>query len=165
MHHLVRTLHLFSLIAAGEGGPPLCGGRIITVKLGEYQRRIGIDGSADAIKEAIKAAFGLRTKRAFWLVDEDNVIRSIDRDMPLCSYTLHVDEGISIKVCFYEESDQMDVRTEEKTLYKEDDFRDFLSRRGLIGLREINDYRCFSNLDDLRPGVMYQGVRLVGDLG
>lgn len=84
---------LFCSIAAGEGPPPLCGGRIITVKLGEYQRRIGIDGTSDAIKEAIKAAFGLRTKRAFWLVDEANVVRSIDRDMPLCSYTLHVDEG------------------------------------------------------------------------
>lgn len=57
----------------------------------------------------------------------------------------------------------MDVRTEEKTLYTEVDFHDFLARRGLIGLREMNDYRCFSHLDDLRPGVMYQGVRLVGD--
>lgn len=84
---------MFCSIAAGEGPPPLCVGRVITVKLGEYQRRIGIDGTADAIKETIKAAFGLRTKRAFWLVDEANVIRSIDRDMPLCSYTLHVDEG------------------------------------------------------------------------
>lgn len=68
-------------------------GRVIIVKLGEYTKRIGIDGSADAIKEAIKSAFRLRTKRAFWLEDEDNVVRSLDRDMPLGNYTLHVDEG------------------------------------------------------------------------
>lgn len=63
------------------------------VKWGEYTRRIGIDGTADAIKEAIKSAFGLRTKRAFWLEDEDEVVRSLDRDMPLGTYNLHLDEG------------------------------------------------------------------------
>ncbi|GFY83078.1 homeodomain-like superfamily protein [Actinidia rufa] len=84
---------------------------------------IGIDGTADAIKEAIKSAFRLRTKRAFCLEDEDNVIRSLDRNMPLGNYNLHLDEG----------------------------------------LREINGYRTFDNLDDLRSGAMYQGVRLLGD--
>ncbi|RRT85851.1 hypothetical protein B296_00007418 [Ensete ventricosum] len=69
------------------------GGRVILVKWEDYSRRIGIDGTAEAIKEAIKSAFGLRTKRAFWLEDEDNVVRSLDRDMPLGSYTLHLDEG------------------------------------------------------------------------
>ncbi|CAI9111524.1 OLC1v1011767C1 [Oldenlandia corymbosa var. corymbosa] len=78
---------------SGGEGHPSCGGRVITVKWGEYRRRIGIDGSSDAIKEAIKSAFRLRTKRAFWLEDEDNVIRSLDRDMPLGNYTLHLDEG------------------------------------------------------------------------
>ncbi|RWW10086.1 hypothetical protein GW17_00026387, partial [Ensete ventricosum] len=68
-------------------------GRVILVKWGDYSRRIGIDGTAEAIKEAIKSAFGLRTKRAFWLEDDENVIRSLDRDMPLGSYTLHLDEG------------------------------------------------------------------------
>lgn len=71
--------------------------------------------------------------------------------------------GISIKICIYDESDRMAVRTEDKTLYTEDDFRDFLTHRGLIGLREINGYTCFDNLDDLRSGVMYQGVRLLGE--
>lgn len=65
------------------------------MKLGDYTKRIGIDGTADAIKEAIKSAFRLRTKRAFWLEDEDNVVRSLDRDMPLGNYILHVDEGTS----------------------------------------------------------------------
>lgn len=68
-------------------------GRVITVKLGDYTKRIGIDGCAEAIREAIKSAFRLRTKRAFWLEDEDTVVRTLDRDMPLGNYTLHVDEG------------------------------------------------------------------------
>lgn len=69
------------------------GGRVISVKLGDYTRRIGIDGSPDAIKETIKSAFRLRTNRSFWLEDVDNIVRTIDRDMPLGNYTLHVDEG------------------------------------------------------------------------
>lgn len=71
--------------------------------------------------------------------------------------------GISFKACLYDEADRMAVHTEDKTLYTEDEFRDFLTRRGLIGLREINGYRCLSNIDDLRSGAMYQGVRLLGD--
>ncbi|XP_010248872.1 PREDICTED: trihelix transcription factor GT-1-like [Nelumbo nucifera] len=139
------------------------GGRVISVKWGDYTRRIGIDGTADAIKEAIKSAFGLRTKRAFWLEDEDEVVRSLDRDMPVGNYTLQLDEGLTIKVCLYDESDRLPVRTEEKTLYTEDDFRDFLTRRGWVGLRELSGFRSVDTLDDLRPGAMYQGVRLLGD--
>ncbi|KAJ0428087.1 hypothetical protein HanRHA438_Chr17g0798231 [Helianthus annuus] len=45
--------------------------------------------------------------------------------MPLGNYT-HVDEGLMIKVCFFEEA----VHTEDKIFYTEDDFRDFFSRRG-----------------------------------
>lgn len=76
------------------------GGRVITVKFGEYTRRIGIDGSADAVREAIKSAFRLRTKRAFWLEDEDHIVRSLDREMPLRNYTLHLDEGASTFMLF-----------------------------------------------------------------
>lgn len=74
-----------------------------------------------------------------------------------------VHAGISFKLCLYDESGQLAVPTEDKTLYTEDDFRDFLTRRGFIGLREINSYRCFSTIDDLRPGAVYEGVRLLGD--
>ncbi|CAL5355029.1 unnamed protein product [Camellia sinensis] len=126
------SFYFFIFMAGGEGHSAY-GGRVITVKWGEHIRRIGIDGTADAIKEAI-------------------------RNMPLGNYTLHLDEGISIKVCLYDDSDRMAVRTEDKTLYTEDEFRDFLSRNGFTGLREINSYRTFDNLDDLRPGGMYQGV-------
>ena len=68
-----------------------------------------------------------------------------------------------MKVCLCDDSDRMLLRTEDKTFYTEDDFHDFLSRHGLIGLTEINGYRSFDNLDDLRPGAIYQGVRLLGD--
>jgi hypothetical protein len=82
----------FYFITGEENQAPFLG-RVILVKWGEYTKRIGIDGTSDAIKEAIKCAFGLRTRRAFWLEDEDDVVRSFDRDMPLGTYTLHLDEG------------------------------------------------------------------------
>ncbi|EXB82411.1 hypothetical protein L484_027583 [Morus notabilis] len=143
----------------GNGGDGQSfGGRVISVKWGDYTRRIGIDGTAEAIKEAIKSAFRLRTKRAFWLEDEDQIIRSLDRDMPLGNYLLHVDEGLVIKVCLYDESDHMPVHTEEKIFYTEDDYRDFLTRRGWTCLREFDNYRNIDNMDDLRPGGIYRGV-------
>jgi hypothetical protein len=69
------------------------GGKVILAKWGDYTKRIGIDGTAEAIKEAIKSAFGLRTRRDFWLEDEDEVVRTLDRDMPIGTYTLHLDDG------------------------------------------------------------------------
>ncbi|KAF3431105.1 hypothetical protein FNV43_RR25835 [Rhamnella rubrinervis] len=133
-------------------------GRVISIKWGDYTRRIGIDGTAEAIKEAIKSAFRLRTRRAFWLEDEDQIIRSLDRDMPVGSYILHVDEGLAIKVCLYDESDHIPVHTEEKIFYTEEDYRDFLTRRGWTCLREFDGYRNIDNMDDLRPGAIYRGV-------
>ncbi|XVE92229.1 hypothetical protein REPUB_Repub01dG0079000 [Reevesia pubescens] len=122
------------------------GGRVITVKFGDYTRRIGIDGTADAIREAIKSAFRLRTKRAFWLEDEDHIVRSLDREMPLGNYTLHLDE------------DHIPVHTEDKIFYIEDDYREYLVRRGYTALREIDGYRNIDNMDDLRTDSLYRGV-------
>lgn len=139
-------------------------GRVITVKWGDYTRRVGVDGTADAIKDVIRSTFGLRTKRAFWLEDEDQVVRSLDRDMPLGTYTLHLDEGMTIKLCLYNESDHISYprqtisHTEEKTFYTEEDFREFMHRRGWSCLRELNGYRDIDNLDDLRPDALYRGV-------
>uniref|UniRef100_A0A0D9W6F0 Myb-like domain-containing protein n=1 Tax=Leersia perrieri TaxID=77586 RepID=A0A0D9W6F0_9ORYZ len=144
----------------GENNHVTFGGRVILVKWGNYTKRIGIDGTADAIKEAIKSAFGLRTRRAFWLEDEDEVVRSLDRDMPVGTYTLHLDNGMTIKLCMFENDE---VRTEDKTFYTEEDFRDFLSRRGWTLLREYSGYRIADTLDDLRPGVIYEGMRSLGD--
>ncbi|KAE9607985.1 hypothetical protein Lal_00003687 [Lupinus albus] len=142
----------------GGGESQSCCGRVISVKWGDYTRRIGIDGAAEAIKEAIRSAFRLRTRRAFWLEDEEQIIRSIDRDMPLGNYTLHLDEGMAVKVCLYDESDHISVHTEEKIFYTEDDYRDFLTRRGWTCLREFDGYRNIDNMDDLRPGAIYRGV-------
>ncbi|KAK1313770.1 Trihelix transcription factor GT-1 [Acorus calamus] len=130
------------------------GGRVILIKWGDYTRKIGIDGTAEAIKEAIKSAFGLRTRRAFWLEDEDEVVRSLDRDMPLGTYALHLDEGLTIK-CLYDDTDQIAVCPEEKTLYTEEDFRDFLSRRCWSGLRELNTFRSIETLDELHHNAIY----------
>ncbi|ESR51364.1 trihelix transcription factor GT-1 [Citrus sinensis] len=143
----------------GNGGEGQSfGGKVISVKCGDYTRRIGIDGTPDAIKEAIKSAFGIRTKRAFWLEDEDQIVRCIDRDMPVGNYTLHLDEGLTIKVCLYDESDHISVHTEDKTFYTEEDYREFLARHGWTCLREFDGYRNVDNMDDLRPGAMYRGV-------
>ncbi|KAG6422382.1 hypothetical protein SASPL_118950 [Salvia splendens] len=143
-----------TLPGKGEQRNTNCG-RVITVKMGEYTKRIGIDGSGDAIKETIKSAFRLRTKRAFWLEDEDNIVRALDRDMPIGNYILHVDEGLMIRVCLPE---HLPVHTEEKTFYTDDDFRQFLSRRCWTCLRENNGYRYIDSMDELCPGAVYRGV-------
>ncbi|KAG2297823.1 hypothetical protein Bca52824_034295 [Brassica carinata] len=134
------------------------GGRIITVKFGDYTRRIGVDGSTEAIKDTIRSAFGLRTRRAFWLEDEDQVVRCLDRDMPLGNYLLHVDDGLAIRVCHYDESNQLPVHTEEKIFYTEEDYRDFLARRGWTCL-QVDGFRNIDNMDDLQSGAVYRGVR------
>ncbi|CAA7404930.1 unnamed protein product [Spirodela intermedia] len=145
----------------GNGGEGHCG-RVIMVKCGNFTRKIGINGSAEAIKDAIKSAFGLRTRRAFWLEDGDAVVHSFDREMPLGTYTLHLDQGLTIKICLYEEAEQLQVSTVEKTLYTDDDLRDLLGRRGWAGLRELGGFRTIDNLDELQHGAVYEGLRLLG---
>ncbi|EFH69009.1 DNA binding protein GT-1 [Arabidopsis lyrata subsp. lyrata] len=149
----------------GDSHGQAFGGRVITVKFGDYTRRIGVDGSAEAIKEAIRSAFGLRTRRAFWLEDEDQIIRCLDRDMPLGNYLLHLDNvckthlaGLAIRVCHYDESNQLPVHSEEKIFYTEEDYRDFLARRGWTCL-QVDGFRNIENMDDLQPGAVYRGVR------
>ncbi|KAJ8439180.1 hypothetical protein Cgig2_027106 [Carnegiea gigantea] len=150
-------------VGTGDDGHSY-GGRVITVKLGDYTRRVGVDGTADAIKDVIRSLFGIRTRRAFWLEDEDQVARSLDRDMPPGTYTLRLDEGMTIKLCHYEESDHIPYSSqtishaEEWTFYSQDEFREFLHHRGWSCLRELNGYRNIANLDDLRPDVLYRGV-------
>ncbi|XP_010476342.1 PREDICTED: trihelix transcription factor GT-1 isoform X2 [Camelina sativa] len=148
----------FGSVEGGDGHSQPFGGRVITVKFGDYTRRIGVDGSAEAIKEAIRAAFGLRTRRAFWLEDEDQIVRCLDRDMPLGNYLLHLDDGLAIRVCHYDESNQLPVHSEEKIFYTEEDYRDFLNRRGWTCL-QVDGFRNIENMDDLQPGAVYRGVR------
>ncbi|KAJ6807412.1 trihelix transcription factor GT-1-like [Iris pallida] len=171
-HHLAITT---ADAPAGNGLPPWnwrdasangadnhtsYGGKVILVKCGEYTKRIGIDGTTEAIKEAIKSSFGLRTKRAFWLEDEDDVVRCLDREMPLGTYKLQLDAGITVKVCMYDDNA---VHTEDKTFYTGEEFSEYLGRNNWTSLREISGIRTAHNLDHLHPGAIYQGVRLPDD--
>jgi len=98
--------------------------------------------------------FGLRSKRAFWLEDEDGVVRCFDRDMPLRTYNLHIDPGLTVKICYYD--GRPTVATEEKTLYCEDDFRELLLRRGWPALREVGGYKDIDTMEELQPLCAYQ---------
>lgn len=49
-------------------------------------------------------------------------------------------------------------------MYSEDDFHDFLARRGWTHLRQLDDgFKCVDSFDELREGGIYQGVRTFGD--
>ncbi|KAK2971360.1 hypothetical protein RJ640_030326 [Escallonia rubra] len=135
--------------------------RVISVTWGDCTKRIGIDGSSEAIKEAIKSAFGLRTNRAFWLEDEDEIVRALDREMPLSNYRLHLDEGLTIKVCLSDVSNHRPCRFIEKTFYRDDDLCTFLRSFGWIGVRGLRCNKHIDSLDDLVMDEVYHGVRLV----
>lgn len=66
--------------------------------------------------------------------------------------------GVAVKICLYDESDHLPVHTEDKVFYIEEDYRDFLARRGWTCLREFDGYRNIDNMDDLRPGAIYRGI-------
>ena len=67
--------------------------------------------------------------------------------------------GVTIKLC---NANRLQT-PEDKTFYTEEDFRDFLARRGWTFLREYGGYRNVESLDDLRRGAIYQGMRSLGD--
>ncbi|XP_043712003.1 trihelix transcription factor GT-1-like isoform X2 [Telopea speciosissima] len=134
---------------------PHSAGHIIIVKWGGMIRKIGTDGSADAIKEAIRNAFGLRSKRPFWVEDDDGVVRSFDRAMPQTTYTLHIDPGVTIKLYHYDACISQAINSEDATLYSEDDFRELLARNGWQSLREVGTYKDVESIQDLRPMAAY----------
>eukprot|EP00245_Coleochaete_scutata_P001618 TRINITY_DN1199_c0_g2_i1.p1 TRINITY_DN1199_c0_g2~~TRINITY_DN1199_c0_g2_i1.p1 ORF type:complete len:456 (-),score=89.29 TRINITY_DN1199_c0_g2_i1:201-1529(-) len=134
-------------------------GRTITVRLGENLRRIGIEGPSEAIKETIKAVFRLRSKRPFWLVDDAGIVWTISPDMPKTNYTLQQDEGVTVKVCVYDDQDGMTAASEEeKTLYTDDDFQNYLKRKRWGGLREMGSSRHIGSIEELQPGAIYQHI-------
>ncbi|CAM6109871.1 unnamed protein product [Calypogeia fissa] len=141
-----------------SAGAPM--GKIIVVKCGDIARRIRIDGPFESIKESIKTAFGLRSKRGFWLEDEEGVVQTISRDMPSGEFTLNLDPGITVKICSYE-GERLTGNTESKTLYSEEDFREFLTRRGWAGLREVGGFKDIDSVEELRPGAVYQRAWIV----
>ncbi|XAR67922.1 hypothetical protein NMG60_11002864 [Bertholletia excelsa] len=149
-------------------GPPSHGGayvyttrgRVISVRRGECVKRIGINASTEAIKEAIESYFRLKNNRSYWLEDEEGIIRSIDRNMPLRNYTLHLDEGISMTICLHNDPNHTQCHIVEKTFYNEDCFRDYLSFRGWIGLKDSGSQRTIDSLDDVHAGELYHGCRI-----
>jgi len=138
------------------GDRQLSGRKVVIVKFGDMIRRICVDGPFESIKESIKTSFGLRTKRPFWLEDDEGVIQPLSRDMPAGQYSINLDPGFTVKVCLYDESGRMTGSTENRTLYTDEDFHEFLSRRGWSGLREVGTFRDFDSLEELRPGAVYQ---------
>ena len=107
----VEELHVISLLVStawnwrdtnANGIPQWNAGIDRSVPMGRLllwngvTRRIGIDGSAEAIKDTIRSVFGLRSKRAFWLEDEEGIPRCCDRNMPLGTYSLHTDVGLTV---------------------------------------------------------------------
>ncbi|GMI66132.1 hypothetical protein like AT3G25990 [Hibiscus trionum] len=66
--------------------------------------------------------------------------------MPLGNYTLHLDEGLAVKVCHYDESDHIPIHTEDDL------------RRGYTSLREMGGFRNIDNMDDLHTNAIYRDV-------
>ncbi|KAH8953110.1 hypothetical protein BDL97_08G006300 [Sphagnum fallax] len=145
------------LDALQQGGDcQLSGGKVVAVKFGDMTRRIRVDGPFKSINESVKTSFGLRTRRPFWLEDDEGVIQPLSRDMPPGQYSLNLDPGFTVKVCLYDDDGRMTGSTENRTLYTDEDLHEFLSRRGWSGLREVGSFRDFNSLEDLRPGAVYQ---------
>jgi hypothetical protein len=63
-------------------------------------RRIRVDGPFESIKESIKTSFGLRSRRPFWLEDDEGVIQPLSRNMPQGQYSLNLDPGMSLFLHF-----------------------------------------------------------------
>ncbi len=61
-------------------------------------RRIRVDGPFKSINESVKTSFGLRTRRPFWLEDDEGVIQPLSRDMPPGQYSLNLDPGMSLNI-------------------------------------------------------------------
>ena len=87
--------------------------------------------------------------------------------MVFSQYLYPKNAGIAVRVCHYDESDPLPVHQEEKVFYTEEDYREFLGRRGWTWLREFDGgfrnidgmVRNVDSMDDLQPGVLYRGMR------
>jgi hypothetical protein len=130
--------------------------KIIVVKFGDITRKIRVDGPFESIKETIKNAFGLRTKRPFWLEDDEGVVQPLGQEMASTQYSLNLDPGLLVKVCLYDESGIPTGSTENRTLYSDEDFSNFLMRRGWQGFREMGTFRDIYSIEDMHPGAVYQ---------
>ncbi|KAL6123115.1 hypothetical protein ACLB2K_075638 [Fragaria x ananassa] len=88
----------------------------------------------------------------------DSFMQFSDKGMEDTNISFAHVEGMAVKVCLYDEPDNIPVHTEEKIFYTEDDYGEFLTRRGWTCLREFDGYRNIENMDDLGPGAIYRGL-------
>lgn len=148
----------------GAGGGT--GNKVITVKFGDEIRKIGIEASDSCIMEAIRASFGLRTRRTFWLEDEFGIVRPLSKDMPTSSLlSLMLDPGIPVKLCAYDEAGRLTGEAYSKVFFSDADLKDFLSRRGWVSLREMGSLRDIDNIEELNSIAVYQRGSIVLDGG
>ncbi|KAK1357926.1 hypothetical protein POM88_051182 [Heracleum sosnowskyi] len=147
-------------IATGRVVPVAVGGRWTVVQRGTEERRIGLDGSFEAIREAIRCAFGLKTRQEFSLEDEYGIMRPLDRTMPSGTYTLVVNPGVIMSFCYAKDPNHTECKVYTKTLATQDDLSEFLEKNGWIGLisRGDDENEIIDIMDDLQHDVVYHGL-------
>ncbi len=74
----------------------------------------------------------------------------------LFSWLWLLSPGLLVKVCLYDESGIPTGSTENRTLYSDEDFSNFLMRRGWQGFREMGTFRDIYSIEDMHPGAVYQ---------
>lgn len=147
-------------IASGRVIPVAVGGRWILVRRGTEERRIGLDGSFEAIREVVRCAFGLKTRQEFCLEDEFGIMRPLDRTMSTGSYTLVVNPGVIISFCYARDPKHTECEVYTKTFATQDDLSKFLEKNRWIGLisRGDDESEIIEIMDDLQHDVVYHGL-------
>lgn len=137
------------------------GGRYILVRRGIVERRIGIDGCYQAIREVIRSAFGLQTRQEFCLEDEHGIMRPLDRNMPLGIYELTINPGVIITFCYARDPNHTTCEVYTKTIATQEDLCELLERNHWIGLIIRGDEEIIDIMDDLQNDVVYHGLNVI----
>ncbi|KAK1390609.1 hypothetical protein POM88_018787 [Heracleum sosnowskyi] len=120
------------------------------------ERRIGLDGSFEAIREAIKCAFGLKTRQTFSLEDEYGIMRPLDRTMPSGIYTLVVNPWVIMCFCYAKDPNHTECKVYTKTLATHDGLAEFIERRHFLE-NTIKD----SSQDDMNSSIQDCRIRMI----
>ncbi|KAL8123307.1 trihelix transcription factor GT-1-like [Apium graveolens] len=152
-----------NVVAGGRIVPVAAGGRWIVVRRGRDERKIGLDGSFEAIREVIRCAFGLQTRQEFCLVDEFGIMRPLDRTMSPGIYELTVNPGVIMSFCYAKDPNHTECEVYTKTLATQADLSEFLEKNRWIGLRnpeedENDEKEILDIMDDLQHDVVYHGL-------
>eukprot|EP00850_Spirogloea_muscicola_P017792 SM000156S02148 [mRNA] locus=s156:220780:221513:+ [translate_table: standard] len=142
--------------------------KVITVRHLDLDRRIAVEGTPEVLKDVMRVAFSLRTNRLFCLEDEDGVLRPISPALSPGTYSIVLDEGVSVKIYIYDDHDHLTGNVSDRTFGSEDEFQDFLARKGWTGLREVGGYRDVDTIEQLVIGAAYQRAQklsVLSDLG